>query len=117
MLTWLMFAGTILLCGYKSTLLSTLITINYESTIETIADVSNSDLPLTAPKNTAVQKLIETDPRSVAEKIRSKAVYFPFTGIPPPWVNERYYTTGKITFSVLQFTMYTGSRKEKLLEL
>ena len=89
MLTWLMFSGTILLCGYKSTLLSTLIPIHYESTIDTLTDVSNSDLPLTAPKNTAVQWLIVTDPRSAAKQIRGKTIFFPFTGIPPPWVNER----------------------------
>ena len=90
MLTWLMFAGSILLCGYKSTLLSTLIPIYYESTIETLIDVSNSDLPLTVPKNTAVHWLIGTDPRSAAKNIRGKLVLFPFNGLPPPWVNERY---------------------------
>ena len=102
-----MFAGSLLLCGYKSTLLSTLIPIYYEGTVETLIDVSNSDLPLTVPKNTAVHWLIGTDPRSAAKPIRGKLVLFPFNGLPPPWVNKRlFYARYKLFNAVLNNNVF-----------
>ena len=86
-----MFAGTVLLCGYKSTLLSTLIPIYYESTIDTLIEVASSELPLTVPNNTAPHWIVRTDPRSEVKQIRGKIELFPFDGRPPPWVNKRYF--------------------------
>ena len=84
-----MFASSILQWGYKSTLFSTLVPIFYEDTLETLADVANSDLPLLVPKNTAPHWLIGTDPRPAAKKILAKTIVYPFNGTAPDWVYKR----------------------------
>ena len=70
-LQWL-FLGNVLILGYKSTLLSTLIPIRYESTIDTLLDMAESGLPLTIPRATTFQKLIATDPRPSMMRIYMK---------------------------------------------
>ena len=62
MLQWVLWAG-ILMMGYKSTLLSTLIKIRYEDTIEDLYDLDLSPLPLLLPDATAAS-MFGTDPRA-----------------------------------------------------
>ena len=71
--------------GYRSTLLSTLIPIRYEKTIDTLEDLDASGLPLLVPNNTAPHWLIKTDPRPVAKIIFSKSTLYPFNGTIPEW--------------------------------
>ena len=66
MLTW----------GYKSTLLSTLITIRYEKPINTLADLDRSGLSLLLARGAAGQKIIESDPRPIMKKIYSRSIVF-----------------------------------------
>ena len=88
-LQWLMF-GSILLLGYKSTLLATLIPINYEKPINTVDDLANSNMPLLIAKKTAPHWLLATDPRDAVKRIFRKSVLYPFNGTVPPWVRKRY---------------------------
>ena len=67
-LQWL-FLGHILTLGYTSTLLSTLIPIRYEGTIDTLQDMAESGLPFTIPHSTSLHKLLATDPRPTMMKI------------------------------------------------
>ena len=89
-LMWLMFASNLLLWSYKSTLLSTLITINYENPINTLEDVDRSGLPVMVAKNTVLHWLIATDPRPTTKSILKKSVVYPFNGTTPAWTNKRY---------------------------
>ena len=73
-LQWLIF-GHLLTLGYKSTLLSTLIPIRYESTIDTVADMARSGLPFTVPRATFLHKLIATDPRAHMRKIYERSYF------------------------------------------
>ena len=61
--------GHVLILGYKSTLLSTLIPIRYENTIDSLTDMANSGLALTVPRATTLHKLISTDPRPSMKEI------------------------------------------------
>ena len=60
--------------GYKSTFLSTLITIRYEDVIDTIQDMAESPLPFALPRATFFQKLIATDPRPAMKKIYKRSL-------------------------------------------
>ena len=82
--------GSILLLGYKSTLLATLIPINYEKPINTVDDLANSDLPLLVAEKTAQPWLLATDPREAVKRIFRKSVLYPFNGTVPAWVRNRY---------------------------
>ena len=89
-LIWLMFASNLLTWSYRETLLSTLIPIYYERSIDTLEDVDNSDLPLLVPKATVVHRLLATDPRQIAKRILKKSEFYPFNGTAPAWVSQRY---------------------------
>ena len=69
MLTW----------GYKSTLLSTLITIRYEKPINTLADLDRSGLSLLLARGAAGQKIIESDPRPIMKKIYNTSIVVEYT--------------------------------------
>ena len=71
---WLLL-GHFLTLGYKSTLLSTLIPIRYEHTIDTIKDMAESGLPFTVPHATTFHKLIATDPRTHMRNIYKRSYF------------------------------------------
>ena len=73
-LQWL-FLGHLLTLGYKSTLLSTLIPIRYQSTIDSLEDMAQSGLPMTVPRATTLHKLIATDPRTHMRKIYMRSYF------------------------------------------
>ena len=66
--------------GYKSTLLSTLIPIRYESTIDTDADLEESGLPLTIPESTAIQDAIANDTRPIMKQIYKRRFLYRYGG-------------------------------------
>ena len=66
MLTW----------GYKSTLLSTLITIRYEKPINTLDDLDRSGLPFLLVRWSASQITIANDPRQIMKRIYSRSIVF-----------------------------------------
>ena len=89
-LMWLMFASNILLWSYKSTLLSTLVTIYYEKHIITIEEVERSGLLVLVPKNTAPHWLFATDPRPTAKRIFNESYVYPFNGTTPEFTHTWY---------------------------
>ena len=79
--------GNILTLGYKTTLLSSLIPIRYEDTINTIYDIDKSGLPLLMIESTTVVDFIRTDPRKVMEHLfKRKILYSIGGGGIPRWV-------------------------------
>ena len=75
-----MVLGNILTMGYKSTLLSTLIPIRYESKIDTLADLKESGLPLTIPTSTAIYEAIESDQRPIMKQIFTESHKYRYGG-------------------------------------
>ena len=78
-LKW-MVLGSFLTMGYKSALLSTLVPIRYESSIDTIEDLAKSGLPLLIPGATTVSKLIANDPRQSMKEIYNRSILYPYSG-------------------------------------
>ena len=86
-LKW-MLLGSIITMAYKSTLLSSLITVRYERPIDTIMDLERSGLPALLPNNTPLQTMFATDPRRVMQKVYNKSLVYPFDGTPPMFIFE-----------------------------
>ena len=76
---WL-FLGNVLSMAYKSTLLSTLIPIRYEKTLDTIEDLDKSGLGLLIAGGTVLQWLAATDPRLSMRRIIDRSEIVPFNG-------------------------------------
>ena len=87
-LKWL-FLGNIITMAYKSTLLSSLIPIRYESTIDTLNNLYNSGLPVVLPNNTAPHRVVARDRRHIMKKIYENRKVYPFNGTVPYWVLDR----------------------------
>ena len=66
--------------AYKSTLLSTLIPIRYEKTLDTIEDLDNSDLPFVIPGGTVLEWLAASDPRPAMKNIYERREIVPYDG-------------------------------------
>ena len=66
MLTW----------AYKSTLLSTLVTIRYSKPIDTLADLDKSGLPLAIVDGSIEQKAFEIDQRDIMKQIYNRSILF-----------------------------------------
>ena len=66
--------------GYKSTLLSTLIPICYETTIDTLADIEKSGLPLVIAKSTAMHHAIASDKRPIMKQIYEDSILYQYAG-------------------------------------
>ncbi len=79
---WLLL-GCIIALAYKSILLSTLIPIRYEKTINTIYELDASGLPLLMPKSTSAYNLIATDKRETMRRIFENRIELPFNGMVP----------------------------------
>ena len=75
--------------GYKSTLRSSLITINYEDKFETLNDLVQSGIPLAIGKRTIVGKIASNDPRPTVQSLHKTAIGFPFVGGSlPRYIND-----------------------------
>ena len=71
-LKWIVL-GNYLTMGYKSTLLSTLTSIDYESPIDNLADLEQSGLPLVIGRNTPMHLAIPLDPRPILRRVYKKS--------------------------------------------
>ena len=69
--------------AFKSTLLSCLIQIQYEDTIDTLNDLVNSGLPILLPDNTALRQKVVSDPRQITKKISNNSIDYQFNGTVP----------------------------------
>ena len=65
--------------AYKSTLLSTLVTIRYNKPIDTLVDLDSSGLPLAVPKGTSSHNWIENDSRAIVKQIYNRSILFEYT--------------------------------------
>ena len=82
-LKWI-FLGNVITLAYKSTLLSSLIKIRYESTIDTLCDLDKSALPALIPAGTPATQAFATDPREIMKSIFNRSIIYPFNGRIPP---------------------------------
>lgn len=89
LIQWLVFVN-FLLMGYKSVLLSSLVTIRYEDTIDTLDDLDKSNLPLMIAQGAGLVEPLEKDPRPIMKRIFSRSKLYPYDGNTPDWVWERY---------------------------
>ena len=78
-LKWIVL-GSILTMGYKCTLLSNLIPIQYEETIDTLQDLDQSGLSLLIPKDTDVHYSFANDQRPIMKRIFERSTLWTFTG-------------------------------------
>ena len=74
-LKWIVL-GNILTLGYKTTLLSSLIPIRYEDTIESFDDVDKSGLPLIIPRGGSIHDHLANDPREMLTRIMRRSIFF-----------------------------------------
>ena len=87
-LKWIVL-GYILTLGYKTTLLSSLIPIRYEDTIESLDDLDKSELPLILPQGTALYDHLASDPREMLTRIMRRKITVE-AGATPLWAFEMY---------------------------
>ena len=87
------FFGHFLSLAYKSTLLSTLVTIRYEKTLDTIEDLDKSGLGLLIGVGTVLDWLVASDPRPAVKRINTRRELVPFEGTIRKEDNDRYIAT------------------------
>ena len=75
LLKWFLLGG-LLSWAYLSTLLATLVVIEYDETIDTIAQMDKSGLPFLLPEATAPHKLVATDPRPAMRRIFQRSLTY-----------------------------------------
>ena len=80
--------GSVLLWGYKCVLLSILVPIRYEQTIDTLYDLDKSELRLLVPKS--IYDIIEKDTRSAMKRVLNKSDVTIHGRNRPQWVHEMY---------------------------
>ena len=85
LIQWLIM-GNILSHVYKGALLSSLITIQYTKTLDTMSEMEQSGIPLMCPANTVICWLLKTDPRPLGMKLNERRVDMPFPG----YTDEKY---------------------------
>ena len=89
-LKWIVL-GNILTLGYKTTLLSSLIPIRYEDTIDSMTDLDKSGLPLIMAKGSTVYNFIASDHRKMMSRIFKRRLLFINNGGGiPQWAFEMY---------------------------
>ena len=87
-LVWLI-TGFLVTCGYKSVLLSTLVSIEYERPTDTIQDMLITGKPIIV--DTSIKSLyISSDPRDSIKKLGEKFTFYNATnGVVPESVKNR----------------------------
>ena len=103
LLQWLLY-GSVLLWGYKCVLLSTLVPIRFEQTIDTIYDMDKSELPLMIPD--IIHENMKTDSRSVMQRIRNQSLMYTWNGTFPHWVNERHCSKFHLLNKIPSFSLF-----------
>ena len=86
-LKW-MVLGNILTLGYKTTLLSSLIPIRYEDTIDSMDDLDKSGLPLLISKGSSMYDHIASDPREMMTRIFKRRIMYSYENGIPQWAFE-----------------------------
>ena len=86
-LKWIVL-GNILTLAYKKSLLSSLIPIRYEDTIETMFDVDKSGLQLILPKDSFTAKYITEDPKNMTSHLSKRAIFISWQFPPAQWILE-----------------------------
>ena len=91
LLQWAMI-GFLLTTCYKETLLSTLINIEYEKTIDSVDDVLKSEKLVMYDGTTGIANLLKSDPRKNVKELGklSKPYATEIAGAPPTWVIQGY---------------------------
>ena len=84
-LKWI-FLGNVITMAYKSTLLSSLIQIRYETPIDTLSDLEKSGLQVLIPDGSPLVEAFSTDPRESMKKISNRINTYPYNGKVPPYV-------------------------------
>ena len=77
-LKWIVL-GSVLTWGYKSMLLSSLITIRYTKPIDTLTDLDGSGLPLLLAEGSGQEQMFGGDPRPTMNRIYSRRIVFEYT--------------------------------------
>ena len=85
--------GFLLTTCYKETLLSTLINIEYEKTIDSVDDVLKSGKLVVYDGATGMANLLKTDPRENVKDLGklSKPYASKIAGTGPTWVLQGYF--------------------------
>ena len=86
-LQWILFSFC-LTVSYKSVLLATLVSIEYEKPIDTVADMLNSDKEIVGPAATTLPMQLKHDPRESVRRLSSRIKFVPFNGTIPDWIQE-----------------------------
>ena len=89
-LKWIVL-GSVLTWAYKSTLLSTLVTIRYNKPIDTAADLDRSGLPLVIVDG---HEKLENDQRDIMKRIYSRSILVEAS----PQTQAKYFAMSVITF-------------------
>ena len=113
LIQWLVFVN-FLLMGYKSVLLSSLVTIRYEDTIDTLDDLDKSNLPLMIAQGAGLVEPLEKDPRPIMKRIFSRSKLYPYDGNTPDWVWERYFKFYLLSEYLYSFIFLTVTKMEVL---
>ena len=84
--------GFLLTTCYKETLLSTLINIEYEKTIDSVDDVLKSEKLVMYDGTTGIANLLKSDPRKNVKDLGklSKPYATEIAGAAPTWVIQGY---------------------------
>ena len=101
--------------GYKCTLLSTLIPVNYETTINTLFDLDESGLPLLMPRATDQEHAFANDNRPLLKRIYNNSILWSYTG--PESLDEqlKMYLIGlKFFYPKITFSLVSELRKAKV---
>ena len=77
---WL-FSAYIITISYKEVLISNLVNVGYEETIDNFDDVLQSGKPVCVPENTLIPNLLFNDPRESVSQLLDNLVYYNFTGV------------------------------------
>ena len=83
-LKWIVL-GNILTMAYKATLLSSLIPIRYEDTIENMKHVDDSGKPLIMSKASSFYEHVSSDERPFMRRILNRSIIVDLDGGIPQW--------------------------------
>ena len=103
--------GCLLTWGYKSTLLTTLVTIRYNKPINTLADLDRSGLPLVIIEGSSYHQAFESDQRDMMKRIYKKSFVWEPTLQNEAKTAAMYKTIAYIMAKYSIFSHFSGSFK------
>ena len=91
---WMLLAFLLSL-SYRSVLLATIVSPEYEKPIDTIQDMLESDKSIFVLNGTTLAKLLRKDPKPDVRSLANKVTYYEVNknGTHPQWVLEKYHIT------------------------